>query len=148
MAWKIKAFNELTTTELYRILQLRCQVFIVEQECPYLDIDYLDIDANHLFLEEDDEIIAYCRLLDPGVTFQEASIGRVLVREDHRKKGLSHQMMLKAIAFHFDQKDYPSITLSGQTYLLEFYKGLGFEVVGSPYLEDNIEHIDLQLNRK
>ncbi|MGF3115093.1 GNAT family N-acetyltransferase [Facklamia sp. P12937] len=148
MTWKIKQFNDLSTYELYQILQLRCQVFVVEQKCPYLDIDYLDIEADHLFLEENGETFAYCRLLAPGVSFEEASIGRVLVKEDQRNQGLSYQIMTKAIEFLFNQKNYPSIKLSGQTYLIDFYKGLGFQPTSSVYLEDNIEHIDLLLNKK
>ncbi|MCR8969810.1 GNAT family N-acetyltransferase [Facklamia sp. 7083-14-GEN3] len=147
MTWEIKKFDGLTTHQLYQILQLRCQVFVVEQECAYLDIDHSDINAEHLFFEEKGEIIAYCRLLDPGVSFEEASVGRVLVKEDQRNRGLARQMMNEAIDYLFTQKGYESIKLSGQTYLIDFYKGLGFQPVSSAYLEDNIEHIDLLLKK-
>mgnify|MGYP002516064243 CR=1 FL=1 len=99
MNWKIKRFEELTTTELYEILRVRAEVFVVEQTCVYQDLDLKDKKAYHLFCENNGEIVAYLRILDKGVSYPEISIGRVLTRETNRRIGLAREMMQKAICF-------------------------------------------------
>ena len=97
MNWKIKKFKELNIEELYKILALRNEVFIVEQECPYLDCDDKDFNSYHLFCEENGEIVSYLRIIENGNS--QISIGRVIVRKNYRKKGIAREMMLKAIEF-------------------------------------------------
>ena len=99
MNWKVKKFNELNVEEIYKILSLRNEVFIVEQECPYLDCDNKDQKSYHLFAQDNGEIVSYLRILEKGVSYDEISIGRVAVNKNHRGKGISREMMLKAIEF-------------------------------------------------
>ena len=143
MDWHIKKFSELTAYELYDILKLRSEVFVVEQNCIYQDIDSNDKLSYHLFLEDKEEIIAYLRVLPKGVSYPEASIGRVLTKADYRKKGLSREMVNRAISFIVNTLEEKEIRISAQSYLLGFYNSLGFEPVSDIYLEDGIEHIEM-----
>ncbi|MEG1256113.1 GNAT family N-acetyltransferase [Clostridium sp.] len=143
MSFKIKRFNELTTNELYKILRARSEVFVVEQTCIYQDCDNKDYNAYHLYLEEDNEVIAYLRILDKGISYDEISIGRVLVKNTHRNKGLSRATMVKAISFIEEKLKTNEIRISGQVYLREFYKSLGFKEVSAEYLEDDIPHVEM-----
>lgn len=143
MNWKIKKFEELRIEEMYKILELRSEVFIVEQECAYQDCDGKDKNSYHLFMEQDGNIIAYLRILERGVSYDEISIGRVLVNKSHRGKGISREMMLKAIDFIEQSLNEKEIKIQAQSYLLNFYKSLGFKAISNEYLEDNIPHIDM-----
>lgn len=143
MDWHIKRFGELTTDELYDILKLRSEVFVVEQNCVYQDMDSRDKISYHLFLEDEEEVIAYLRILPKGVSYPEASIGRVLTKAAYRKKGLSRDMMNKAIDFIMNTMEEKKIRISAQAYLLKFYNSLGFEPVSDIYLEDGIEHMEM-----
>ncbi|MGG3574896.1 GNAT family N-acetyltransferase [Bacillus gobiensis] len=143
MSWKLKAFYELTATELYRIMKARIDVFVVEQECPYHDADNRDFESYHLFLEEENEIAAYCRLIPNGVVYDEATIGRVLVKKDKRGKGYASRLFAKAVQVLEEEWKEPAIKIQAQVYLREFYGSFGFEEVTEVYLEDNIPHIDM-----
>lgn len=143
MNWKIKKFNELTVEEMYKILALRNEIFIVEQECPYLDCDNKDLKSYHLFAEENGEIVSYLRVLEKGVSYDEISIGRVAVKKNYRGNGISREMMLKAIEFIENELLETTIKIQAQAYLINFYSSLGFEAVSEEYLEDNIPHIDM-----
>ncbi len=143
MNWKIKRFENLKVEELYNILKARNEVFIVEQQCPYEDCDNKDKEAFHLFLEEGKEIIAYLRVLRKGISYDEVSIGRVLVNKKHRGKGISREMMLKAICFIEENLNETEIRIQAQSYLVNFYRSLGFKETSEEYLEDNIPHIDM-----
>lgn len=143
MNWKIKKFNELNVEEIYKILALRNEVFIVEQECPYLDCDDKDLNSYHLFSEENGEIVAYLRILEKGVSYDEISIGRVAVKKIYRGKGISRKMIMKAIEFIENNLSEDTIKIQAQAYLLNFYSSLGFKAVSQEYLEDNIPHIDM-----
>ncbi|NFS08627.1 GNAT family N-acetyltransferase [Clostridium botulinum] len=143
MEWKLKKFKELSVEEMYEILRVRDQVFIVEQECPYQDIDSKDKNAYHLIAHDNDAIIAYLRILEKGVSYDEISIGRVLINKDYRGKGLARKLMLKAIEFIENNMNEKEIKISAQAYLLDFYRSLGFNEVSEIYLEDNIPHIDM-----
>lgn len=143
MNWHIKRFEELTTIELYEILRVRAEVFVVEQTCIYQDLDEKDKKAFHLFCEEDGQITAYLRILDKGVSYPEISIGRVLTAENSRRKGLGREMMQKAICFISDELLKKKIRISGQLYLKDFYESLGFKTVSEVYLEDDIPHIEM-----
>lgn len=143
MNWKIKKFNELNIEEIYKILALRNEIFIVEQECPYLDCDDKDLNSYHLFLTENGQIVSYLRILEKGVSYDEISIGRVAVKKSYRGKGISRKMMLKAIEFIENNLSENTIKIQAQAYLLDFYSSLGFKAVSEEYLEDNIPHIDM-----
>ncbi len=143
MEFKLKRFNELTVDELYKILRLRNEVFVVEQQCVYQDCDNKDYDAYHLFLEEDSKVIGYLRILNRGVSYEEVSIGRVLVKEKHRRKGISQRMMLEAIKFVENELNENEIRISAQVYAKAFYEGVGFKQVSDEYLEDDIPHIEM-----
>ena len=143
MNWEIKKFNELNVTEIYKILALRNEVFIVEQECPYLDCDEKDFKSYHLFAKENDQIVAYSRILEKGVSYDEISIGRVIVKQSHRGKGISRKMMMKAIDFVENNLGGDTIKIQAQARLIEFYGSFGFKAISEVYLEDNIPHIDM-----
>lgn len=137
----IKSFEELSLHELYQLLQLRAEVFVVEQDCVYQDIDGKDEKALHVLGFENDSLVAYTRIFPPGIYFSEAAIGRVVVRNTSRMNKFGHQIMeasVKGIEERFDTK---TIKLSAQTYLTKFYESHGFEKVGEGYLEDGIPHI-------
>ncbi len=144
LEWKIKRFEALSTKELYALLQLRAEVFIVEQNCVYQDIDGKDEKALHLIGEDNGEIVAYARLFKPHDYFDQASIGRVVVKEHSRSKKLGHILMREAIQViktHFDQR---KITISAQFYLKKFYESHGFIQTSEMYLEDDIPHIEMK----
>lgn len=146
MKISIKKFEELTSKELYKILKLRAEVFVVEQHCFYLDPDDKDFDSLHLMIEENGEIVSYLRIIPKGVSYDTASIGRVLTAKNHRGKGLSRKAMQTAIDFIKNEWQEPKITIGAQFYLQKFYASLGFESVGEPYLDAGIEHIDMILD--
>ncbi|MFB5678388.1 GNAT family N-acetyltransferase [Paenibacillus terreus] len=145
MEWKLKTFHELTGHEVYRILQARVNVFMLEQNCLYPEIDGKDQTSRHLFLEADGEIAAYCRLVPRGVSYDDASIGRVLVKEAYRGKGLAQELMKRAIAFLKDEWGETTVKIQAQNYLHGFYGSFGFQAVSDVYLEDNIPHVDMVL---
>lgn len=140
-----KRFNELTLSELYSILQLRSEVFVVEQDCVYQDIDNKDQKALHLFILKEDDVIAYTRLFNKGDYFTETSIGRVVVKEEYRKEGLGHLLIKESIKAIQTNYNTSKITISAQTYLKRFYESHGFTQVGKEYLEDGIPHIKMKL---
>lgn len=143
MELKIKKFDELTTKELYKILRLRSEVFVVEQNCVYQECDNKDYRAYHVYFEEGEEILAYLRILQRGVSYDEISIGRVVVSKSHRGKQLGRAIMVKAMEFIEDELKEDAIRLSGQVYIKEFYKSLGFKQVSEEYLEDDIPHVEM-----
>ncbi len=143
----VKSFDELTKEDLYQILRLRSEIFVVEQNCVYQDIDNHDQKALHLFFSINDVIIAYTRLFNAGDYYKEASIGRVLVAKNHRKKNLGHLLIERskeAIAFHFNTS---VIVVRAQLYLKDFYNSHNFNQKGEDYLEDGIPHIKMFLNK-
>ncbi len=136
-----KLFRELTSIELYKILQLRSEVFVVEQNCVYQDVDDKDQKALHVIGYKNNNIIAYTRVFKPGDYFLEASIGRVVVKQSERKYNYGHQIVKASIKAIKDNFKETTIKISAQTYLIKFYKSLGFKKIGKEYLEDNIPHI-------
>lgn len=138
---KVKSFQELTTQELYSLLQLRSEVFVVEQDCVYQDIDGKDQKALHIIGFKNEKIIAYTRIFKPGDYFEEASIGRVVVAEKERQFKYGYDIMkvsIEAIKNNFNET---KIKISAQCYLNTFYTNLGFKPIGEEYLEDGIPHI-------
>ncbi|MBH0065154.1 MULTISPECIES: GNAT family N-acetyltransferase [Psychrobacter] len=162
--FSIKTFDELTSVDLYHILKARSQVFVVEQNCAYQDMDELDFDCLHLIAHQNEALVAYCRIIPPefnklrsNLSSSDAttkvsdtsmsSIGRVLVLAAHRGDGLARDMMNHAIAHC--RKKYGKkrpIIISAQAYLISFYESLGFVPEGEHYLEDNIEHVKMVLH--
>lgn len=143
---EVKKFSELTLTELYNILQLRSEVFVVEQDCVYQDIDGKDEEALHILGYKNGNIVAYTRCFGPGYYFSEAAIGRVVVKDSERKFGYGHEIMRasdKAIQEHFATS---GIKLSAQQYLIKFYESHGYKISGEGYLEDGIPHIAMVKN--
>lgn len=142
--WIYKHFKDLTLEELYAILAIRSEVFIVEQNCPYQDLDGKDIKAYHLFrYDNTGKILACCRILPPGVSYKEASIGRVLSKGELRKTGLGRELMKKAMELVHQNYPNSEIRISAQLYLEKFYHSFGFITIGEPYMEDNIPHIQM-----
>jgi len=141
--WKIKTFDEFTVPELYAVIKARVDVFVVEQNCPYPDLDGYDQKAIHLWAEENSEILAYCRIFDKGIKYNEASIGRVLTTEKARGKKLGKQLIAYAVQAIENRFRTSEIRISAQDYLLRFYGGFGFEDTGKKYLEDNIPHTEM-----
>lgn len=139
----IKNFDELTLDELHDLLQLRSQIFIVEQDCVYQDIDGKDRQALHVFGKKDGKIMAYTRCFQAGVCFEEASIGRVAVLEDHRNMRFGHDIIERSIEAIEEYYHATAIKLSAQTYLVDFYKSHGFTIIGEEFLEDGIPHIGM-----
>ena len=146
MTIEIKAFNELTLTSLYEVLHLRAEVFVVEQNCPYQDVDGKDQKAMHILGYHKEQLVAYTRVFKPGYYFDNASIGRVVVKENARQYGFGKDIMKASIAFIEDTLDLSTIELSAQTYLKKFYNDLGFQEIGEGYLEDDIPHIKMIKN--
>lgn len=145
MKIEIKYFDVLRTKELYELLQLRSEVFVVEQKCAYQDVDGKDEKAVHLMGKKNGKIIAYLRIFQPGDYFETTSIGRVVVAKTSRKKGYAKKIMNEAISYieaHFEKGP---ISLSAQTYLVDFYEELGFKRKGEDYLEDDIPHVKMIL---
>lgn len=143
LKWKIKPFKALTVDELYDVLQLRSQIFVVEQNCVYLDIDGKDRKAMHLIGEYEGKIVAYSRLFDAGISFDNASIGRVIVDQNYRDRKWGHDLMREAIAAIKSNFGNDKITIAAQLYLKKFYESHGFVQISEMYLEDDIEHIDM-----
>ena len=140
---KLKAFHELYLKELYYILQLRSEVFCVEQNCVYQDLDGKDMQAYHMMGNKNGELIAYTRLFKPGEYYEEASIGRVVVKKNERKYGYGQDIMRASIDCIEKTFLTNGIRISAQSYLERFYGTLGFVKEGEEYLEDGIPHIPM-----
>jgi ElaA protein len=146
ISWSIKSFDELNKNELYDLLKLRSEVFVVEQNCVYQDIDDKDIKGTHFFAHDGSDQIAYLRVMELGVFYpNHISIGRVVVKQTHRNKKLGNEILAEAI--DFCRKKFPKtpIKISAQTHLKSFYNQLGFEFKGEAYLEDGIPHCAMYL---
>jgi ElaA protein len=141
--WKILTWEDLSRDELYALLRLRAEVFVVEQDCPYQDLDGKDDTGHHLWAEDNQGIAGYLRILPPGVSYEESSIGRVVTTDRVRRMGVGKELMRRGIAAA--QQMYPDseIHISAQKYLFDFYTSFGFEQVGEEYLEDGIPHIGM-----
>lgn len=142
--WITKHYNELTVDEFFDILYLRTEVFVVEQDCPYQEVDNKDKESFHLFgISKDNKVIAVSRILPQGLSYDEISVGRVAVKKDYRGKGIADEMMLKTLSFINKEFGQQPIRISAQEYLLSFYNRHGFSQVGNGYLEDNIPHVEM-----
>ncbi len=144
----LKFFDDLTLRELYEILRLRAEVFVVEQNCSGQDLDGKDYESYHLFISNDSEIIGALRILKQNVAYPEMAIGRLIVDKRYRKRGLSRKMMEHAMDFILNDLGKNAIRLSGQAYLCDFYRSLGFRRVSDRYLEDGIWHYEFLYEKK
>jgi ElaA protein len=144
--WYAKAFVDLSPAELYKILQLRSEVFVVEQNCVFLDADNKDEGCIHFMGFVNDALAAYTRLVPPGYIYSEMSIGRVVTSPKYRSKGLGRELMQRSIELCKEYFGDGDIKIGAQCYLLNFYAALGFKIIGEKYLEDGIEHVHMLLN--
>jgi ElaA protein len=142
--WEIKSFHALSVYELYDMLRLRSAIFVVEQNCVYLDLDGKDKIALHLLGKVEGEIVAHARLFKPGISFDNASIGRVTVDLKHRDKKWGHELMREAIIGIQHNFGEGKITIGAQLYLKKFYESHGFVQTSKMYLEDDIPHIEMK----
>ena len=143
LTWLCKPFNELTPHELYAILRLRSEVFVVEQNCVFLDMDNKDQIAYHLMGYYGDDLVAYTRLLDQNTAYKLMSIGRVVTAPDYRGKGMGKELMEESIKRCYELFGKHDIKIGAQLYLQKFYQRLGFIQSSDMYLEDDIEHIEM-----
>ena len=143
MNWLLKSFQELSRDELYAILRLRSEVFVVEQDCVFLDLDDKDQLCHHLSGWNGDILVAYSRLVPPGLSYTECSIGRVVTSPGERKRGTGKALMQKSIEEVYNIYGPGPIRLGAQHYLKKFYESFGFWQTGPVYLEDGIEHIEM-----
>ncbi|GLI57158.1 acetyltransferase [Propionigenium maris DSM 9537] len=144
MKVEVKKFNELTLEELYEIFRLRSEVFVVEQKCIYNDIDGKDMDSLHVMIKDSGRIEAYLRVIKPGVSYEECSLGRVLVAKEARGKGLARRIVREGIDCITKGWNERKITIGAQEYLKEFYGSFGFKAVSDMYIEDGIPHLDMR----
>ena len=150
MQWLCLKFSELSPLQLYQLLQLRVNVFIVEQNCPYPELDDKDHhpETYHLFAYQDEKVVACARLLSPGISYPQASIGRIATATKNRQAGLGKQLLNNALQqcqLHWPQED---IQIGAQAYLINFYQSFGFKRHSPDYLEDGIPHLDMLLQKE
>lgn len=145
MNWLWKKFADLTVEELYQVIQLRERVFVVEQNCVYLDCDGSDKDAWHLLGYQNQNLVAYLRVFPPNFKFKEASFGRVVTAPEVRKSGCGKELTHLAIKNLKNTFGETPIRISAQAYLEKFYGGFGFRSTGKEYLEDGIPHVEMLL---
>lgn len=144
LKWQIKPFEALSVNELYDFLRLRSEVFVVEQNCIYLDLDGKDKLALHLFGEYEGKIVAHSRLFKAGISFDNASIGRVVVDPQYRDRKWGHDLMKESISGILEHFGETKITIGAQLYLKKFYESHGFVQCSEMYLEDDIPHIKMK----
>lgn len=145
LRWTLTHFEALSNAELYKILQLRIEVFIVEQQCAFQDADDKDQNASHLCAWDGDKLVACTRILAPGISYTEASIGRVVTAASVRGAGTGRELMYRSIAAVYQLFGKVPIRIGAQFYLKKFYESFGFVQDSEVYLEDNIEHIKMLL---
>jgi ElaA protein len=143
LAWRFAHFDELTPREVHDLFRLRIEVFVMEQNCPFQDVDGADVDAWHLLGRSGDALHAYCRLLSPGVKFPEASIGRVITSQRARGTGLGKVLMAEALERAGGLWPGQPIRIGAQARLERFYEGFGFRTASDEYIEDGIPHIEM-----
>ncbi|MEH6703266.1 GNAT family N-acetyltransferase [Galbibacter orientalis] len=143
---EVKSFSAITKEELYEMLQLRSEVFVVEQDCVYQDIDYKDQKALHVLGKKEGKLVAYTRIFNSGDYFDNPSIGRVVVKMEERKFGYGHTIMKASIEAIYERFEKQDIEISAQCYLRKFYNSHGFTQTSEEYLEDGIPHIKMIKN--
>jgi ElaA protein len=144
--WVCKYFSELTTEELYQILRLRSEVFVVEQNCVFLDMDNKDLVCHHLMGWEEKQLMGYSRILRPGISYVESSIGRIVSSPAARNMGIGRELLAQSIQALYGLHGKRDIRIGAQYYLKEFYESFGFVQTGEIYSEDGIDHIEMILS--
>ena len=148
LTWHCVPFDQLTLHQLYDLLKIRTDVFVVEQNCPYPELDNVDKHSGtkHLFAVDEKRPVAYARIIAPNISYpSHSSIGRVLVIEEYRKDKIGHELIDHAIQATFDSWPTTQIKIGAQSHLKHFYQSHGFVTVSEPYMEDGIEHISMRL---
>lgn len=143
VTFSVKTFQKLSPIEIYQMLRIRCEVFVVEQDCVYQDVDNKDQKAFHVLGYKEGKLIAYSRIFDAGDYFDLPSIGRIVVQEDQRQFKYGHELVANSIQYILDNFQEKKILISAQTYLTRFYNSHGFQQQGEEYLEDGIPHIKM-----
>lgn len=143
--WTYKQFHELSTDELYAIIRLRNEVFVIEQNCVYQDTDYKDQLATHYMGWQNNKLVAYTRIFKPGIYFDQAAIGRVVTSSTIRGSGIGKILMQNSIQLIYHLWGQQAIKISAQCYLKKFYESLGFQQTSEIYLEDGIDHFEMML---
>jgi ElaA protein len=147
--WQIKPYSELTTTEFHDIISLRLKAFVVEQNCTYLDLDGKDKKCYHLICRDGQgKVVATARILHPGASYPEVSIGRVVIDKSIRGNGVGHELMKKCMAYVVEEFGEVAIRISAQKHLEKYYEKHNFAFTGNEYLEDNIPHIEMLFSPK
>jgi len=144
--WICKSFDQLSVNELYAIIKLRIEVFIVEQNCVFQDADDKDQKSHHFMGWIGDELAAYTRLVPKDISYDKPSIGRVVTSPKYRRSGIGKELMIKSIESAYNLWGKQPIQIGAQLYLQKFYESLGFIVSGPIYLEDGIEHVEMLLS--
>jgi ElaA protein len=147
MTWSLKPFSGLTPNELYAILRLRSEVFVVEQNCVFLDMDNKDQHCHHVMGWDGDKLIAYARIVPAGISYVESSIGRIVTSPAARGKGAGRELLPHCIATLYTLHGEQVIRIGAQYYLKDFYESFGFQQTGEIYPEDGIPHIEMLLQR-
>lgn len=145
ITWSCREFAALSAKDVYAVLKLRAEIFIVEQNCAYLDPDGDDQAAWHVMGTREGQLVAYTRLLPPGIKYESCSIGRVVTSDSIRGEGFGRALMVKSIEYCQQMWPQHAITISAQHYLEDFYISLGFNTESEPYLEDDIPHVRMCL---
>jgi ElaA protein len=143
--WKCKKFEALTGEELYAILRLRSEVFVVEQNCVFLDMDNKDQYCHHVAGWQGEKLLAYSRIVPPGISYSESAIGRIVSSPAARGKGIGRELLHQSITTLYQLHGKQVIRIGAQYYLKGFYESFGFKQAGELYLEDGIEHIEMLL---
>lgn len=143
--WTCKKFEELSNEELYKIIQLRLSVFVVEQNCPYQDCDDKDQESWHMMGWHNNQLMAYSRLIPPGIAYEDPSIGRVVTSKSVRGTRMGKELMVRSVEHAHHLFGKVPITIGAQLYLTRFYESVGFTIISDVYLEDGIEHIKMRL---
>lgn len=147
MEWKFySSFNSIPGKQIYDVLKLRQDVFILEQNCFYEDIDYLDQEAEHLLVSDKDELCGYLRIVPPGIKYSEISIGRIVVKKSFRGKNLGKELVNRALNEIQTRKRQP-VRIEAQAHLIPFYSDLGFSIKGAVYELDGIPHVEMLFNK-
>lgn len=147
LTWICKKFDELSVLELYDIMQLRNEVFVVEQNCVYQDADDKDRHSLHVCGWDGEKLVAYARIIPKGISYAEVSIGRVVTSPAYRNTGAGRQLMQECISLAFSEFNCTQIKIGAQVYLTEFYQSLGFIACSPEFLEDGIPHIEMVLSK-
>ena len=143
MQWiHVSNLQELSAIDLYQILKLRQDVFIIEQDCVYNDIDNLDQDSEHIFLKTDNDVIAYARLVPADIKFEHPSIGRIVIRESFRGKGHGKELIQRSITI-LTERGVKTVVIEAQSHLQKFYTSFGFQKTSEPYDVDGILHVKM-----